>query len=230
MIDQSALFKLTYGLYIVCTGSRKKGNGFICNTLFQVTAEPPKFAICCSKNNHSAKMIEEFGVLTATILEEDTPTELFTTFGYKSGREADKLKGMKVMYKETGAPIVLNSGIAYMEIKVTDKVDVGSHLMFIGTLVNAEVLAEDKNPITYDYYHKVKKALAPKNAPTYIGKPSEKQDSPNSSASSDYKKYICLNCNYIYDEAKEGIRFRDLPDDWECPVCGSPKSDFEELK
>jgi flavin reductase (DIM6/NTAB) family NADH-FMN oxidoreductase RutF/rubredoxin len=229
MIDQNALFKITYGLYIVCTGDKKRGNGFISNTVFQVTAVPPKFVICCSKNNYSAELIEKFKVLSVTILAEDTPTEIFSTFGYKSGRDTDKLKKMKVIYGKTGVPIVLNSGIAYLEMTVIDKVDVGTHWMFICNLEHAESLDANKEPITYDYYHKVKKGLAPKNAPTYIGEKIEKQYGSNSNNMAGYKKYICLNCNYIYDEAKEGIRFEDLPDEWECPVCGSPKSDFEEL-
>ena len=43
------------------------------------------------------------------------------------------------------------------------------------------------------------------------------------------KKYRCIICGYIYDEAKEKVKFEDLPDDWTCPLCGSPKSAFEEV-
>ncbi|MBQ8180119.1 MAG: rubredoxin [Candidatus Methanomethylophilaceae archaeon] len=39
-------------------------------------------------------------------------------------------------------------------------------------------------------------------------------------------KYRCSMCGYIYDEEKEGVAFADLPDDWICPVCGEPKSEF----
>ncbi len=39
-------------------------------------------------------------------------------------------------------------------------------------------------------------------------------------------KYVCGTCGYIYDEAKEDVKFEDLPDDWVCPVCGDPKSEF----
>lgn len=44
------------------------------------------------------------------------------------------------------------------------------------------------------------------------------------------KKYRCLMCGYIYDEAKEGAKFADLPDSWTCPMCGVPKSMFEEIE
>ncbi|HIS38108.1 MAG TPA: rubredoxin [Candidatus Onthousia faecavium] len=44
------------------------------------------------------------------------------------------------------------------------------------------------------------------------------------------KKYRCTICGYIYDEAKEKVKFEDLPDDWKCPLCGAPKNLFEEIK
>ncbi len=44
------------------------------------------------------------------------------------------------------------------------------------------------------------------------------------------KKYKCTICGYIYDDAKEKIKFEDLPDDWKCPICGAPKAVFEEIK
>ena len=44
------------------------------------------------------------------------------------------------------------------------------------------------------------------------------------------KKYRCTICGYIYDDAKEKVKFEDLPDDWKCPTCGAPKSLFEEVK
>ena len=43
------------------------------------------------------------------------------------------------------------------------------------------------------------------------------------------KKYRCTICGHIYDEAVEGVKFADLPDDWKCPLCGAPKSLFEEV-
>ena len=39
-------------------------------------------------------------------------------------------------------------------------------------------------------------------------------------------KYRCNTCGYIYDEDEEGVSFADLPDDWICPICGEPKSEF----
>ena len=43
-------------------------------------------------------------------------------------------------------------------------------------------------------------------------------------------RYKCSICNYIYDEDIEGVKFEELPDDWKCPVCFSPKALFEKIE
>ncbi len=225
MINFEALFKVSYGLYLVCSGDKNKGNGYISNTFFQVTAEPAKFAACCNKNNYTTELIQKYGAFSVSIINQDTPPEMIGTFGYKSGRDIDKMAGFNIKYSDTGVPIVLDSSIAWLEFKVVQTVDVGTHLMFIGELINAELIDESKDPLTYLYYRQVKKGVAPKNAPTYIDKSRLNVNSKDSSL----KKYKCLACGYIYDEADEDIKFKDLPDDWLCPVCGSEKSDFVEI-
>lgn len=48
-------------------------------------------------------------------------------------------------------------------------------------------------------------------------------------------RYVCTICGYVYDPeqgdpdngVEPGTKFSDLPDDWECPVCGASKDDFE---
>ena len=72
MINFEALFKISYGLYIVCSGDKTKGNGFISNTVFQVTAEPARFAACCNKNNYTAEFIQKTGVFSVSVLHQDT--------------------------------------------------------------------------------------------------------------------------------------------------------------
>jgi flavin reductase (DIM6/NTAB) family NADH-FMN oxidoreductase RutF/rubredoxin len=224
MINFEALFKISYGLFIVTSGDKNSGNGFISNTIFQVTSEPIKFAACCNKDNFTAAMIMNTGSFAVSVLHEETSPEIFGRFGYKSGRDTDKLAGMKVIYGETGVPIVLNDCIAYLEFKVTQTTDVGSHLIFIGELVQSEIIDDIREPITYQFYRQVKKGVAPKNAPTYIDKSKlEKQKQ-----ASQGKKYKCGACGYVYDESIEKKKFSDLPDDWVCPVCGSEKTEFYE--
>jgi flavin reductase (DIM6/NTAB) family NADH-FMN oxidoreductase RutF/rubredoxin len=225
MIDYEVLFKISYGLYIVCSGSKERGNGYISNTVFQVTSEPPHFATCCNKENHTAGLIQTSGVFSVSVLHIDTGPDTIGTFGYKSGSDTDKLKGKLIRYGETGAPIVLTDTIAFMEFRVTETIDVGTHLMFIGKLVHSEILDDDAEPLTYQYYRDVKKGSAPKNAPTYIDRSKLVKSGPGWK----YARYECPTCGYIYDEEKEGVRFEELPDNWVCPDCGERKSEFIKL-
>lgn len=225
MINFEALFKVTYGLYIVSSGDKNKGNGYISNTVFQVTAEPPTFAACCNKDNYTVDFIKKHSAFSVSVLEQDASSDIVGKFGYKSGKDMDKMAGTEITYGETGVPIVLNNCIAYMEFKVIDTVDVGTHLMFIGELVSSTLLDETKDPLTYLYYRKVKKGLSPKNAPTYI-EPSKLETKEPAVGS---KKFQCPTCGYIYDEAEEGVKFEDLPDDWVCPACDEAKSEFYEI-
>ncbi|NTW32836.1 MAG: High molecular weight rubredoxin [Bacteroidetes bacterium] len=225
MINFEALFKISYGLYIVCSGDKNKGNGFISNTVFQVTAEPAKFAACCHKNNLTAEFIKKYQAFSVSILEQNATSEIISKFGYKSGNDVDKMSGAIVKYGDTGVPVVLNDSLAFFECKVVETIDVGTHLMFIGELISAEIIDDTKEPLTYSYYRQAKKGVAPKNAPTYIDK--SKLETKAKSTSS--KKYKCATCGYIYDEATENVKFEDLPSNWVCPLCGTEKSDFFEI-
>jgi flavin reductase (DIM6/NTAB) family NADH-FMN oxidoreductase RutF/rubredoxin len=193
--------------------------------VFQVTADPPQFVVCCNKNNFTAGFIEKSGCFSVSILEKETASDIMGRFGFKSGRDFDKMEGMSLRYGQTGVPIVLNATIAFLECKVVQTFDVGTHLMFVGDLVQAALLEGTKEPLTYLYYRQVKKGNAPKNAPTYIDK--SKLEKPKTGDI--YKKYKCAACGFIYDEEKENVKFSELPDNWICPVCGSEKSDFIEV-
>jgi flavin reductase (DIM6/NTAB) family NADH-FMN oxidoreductase RutF/rubredoxin len=225
MINFEALFKISYGLYIVSSGSNKYGNGFISNTVFQITSEPPRFAACCHKDNHTAGVIRSSGHFSVSVLHSETAAALIGTFGYKSGKDINKMEGLDLTYGETGVPVVLNEAIAFLECRVVETYDVGTHLMFIGELIQADVLDDGKEPLTYLHYRKVKKGVAPRNAPTYV----DKSKLGKKIAEEEFARYECAACGYIYDEEQEGKRFEDLPDDWICPVCGSEKDDFYKL-
>jgi flavin reductase (DIM6/NTAB) family NADH-FMN oxidoreductase RutF/rubredoxin len=225
MIDFEAFYKITYGLFIVSSGDTVKGNGFISNTVFQVTAEPPQFAVACNKKNFTAGLITQKKAFSVSILEQDTSPDILGRFGFKSGRDFDKLEGMSVKYGETGVPIVLNASIAYFECILVNTIDTGTHLIFIGELVQSVLLDKSKDPLTYLYYRQVRKGSAPANAPTYIDK--TKLDAARQAGT--FKKYKCTACGYVYDEEKETVKFSELPDSWVCPVCGSEKSDFIEV-
>lgn len=225
MIDFEALFTISYGLYIVCSGNENRGNGFISNTVFQVTSDPAKFAACCNKKNYTAEFIQESGVFSVSVLNVDASPELLGKFGYQSGRDTDKLKGLSVKYGTTGVPMVMNDSVALLEFRVVQTIDAGTHLIFIGELINAEVLDAAREPMTYLYYRQIRKGIAPKNAPTYIDKLKIGELSGNLLI----KKFKCPVCGYIYNDGVENVKFENLPKNWICPICGCEKSDFIEI-
>jgi flavin reductase (DIM6/NTAB) family NADH-FMN oxidoreductase RutF/rubredoxin len=225
MINFEALFKISYGLFIVSAGNKDKGNGFISNTVFQVTSEPAKFAVCCNKNNFTAGFIQNSEAFAVSVLTNDSSSGIFGRFGYNSGKDMDKMEGMQIKYGVTNVPIVLNESIAYLECKLVDTFDVGTHLLFIGELLQAEILDNTAAPLTYLYYRETKKGVAPKNAPTYVDKSKLEIKAQNTSS----KKYKCSACGYEYDATKDNKGFSDLPEDWVCPGCGAEKDDFIEI-
>jgi len=229
MINFEAFYKISYGLYVVTSGKDGKSNGFISNAVFQVTSEPPQFAVCCNKENYSAEIIKETGAYAFSVLRQEAGSDVIGTFGYRSGRDMDKLEKFDTFMGETGVPIVTNDMVAYFECKVNQTIDVGTHLIFVGEVKAAEIFS-DEDPITYAYYRNVKKGLAPKNAPTYIDRSKFDKKKPKVEA----VKYKCSACGYIYDPEtgdkdngiEPGTKFEDLPDEWVCPVCGAEKEDF----
>lgn len=233
-MNYEAFFKISYGLYIVSSKRGDKRNGYISNSVFQVTAEPPQIAVTCNKDNLSAEIIEASQVFSISVLSEQASTEIIGLFGYKSGKDTDKFKDIAWTDGEAGVPVVTQDSIATFECKVTQTFDVGTHLIFIGEVIETDLLVEEGDPLTYAYYRSVKKGVAPKNAPTYIDKSKLLTKSEAKPAG---KKYECQVCGHIYDPAvgdpaagiAPGTAFEDIPEDWVCPVCGTRESDFIEI-
>lgn len=228
-MNLKALHKLGYGMYVVSSRKGARLNGQIANTVFQITSEPPTIAVSINKNNLTHQFITESKVFTASVLCQDTPLSFIGHFGFKSGRDIDKFDGINYKIGKTQAPVAIDNAVAYMEAKVTQEVDVGTHTIFIGEIVDADVLTEEVC-MTYDYYHQVKRGTTPKTAPVYIEeKKVEAIKAP---------KYRCTVCGYIYDPElgdpdggiKPGTPFEELPDDWVCPVCGAAKRQFEKIE
>jgi flavin reductase (DIM6/NTAB) family NADH-FMN oxidoreductase RutF/rubredoxin len=236
-MDLKALYLCSYGLYVVCSNSDGKFNGQIVNTVFQVTAEPPRIAVSLNKENLTHQYLTESRVFSASILSREATMPFIGTWGFKSGRDTDKFKNARFKIGTTGAPILLDYTLAYLEAEVEQAIDVATHTVFIGRLVEAEVVSKGR-PLTYADYHEIKKGKTPKKAATYI-----KEDNSSTSAGAKEgkmagaKKYKCTVCGYIYDPEKgdpdggidPGTEFADLPDDWVCPVCGVSKDQFEPL-
>ncbi|MBI4835213.1 MAG: flavin reductase [Planctomycetes bacterium] len=232
-MNPKALHKIGYGMYIVSSRKGDSFNGQIANTVFQITSEPPTIAVSIHKKNLTHEYISESNVFTVSVLNKDTPIKLIGTFGFKSGRDLDKFEGVKTKTGVTGVPIVLDNTLAYLEAEVIKSVDVVTHTVFIGKVVNAEVI-QDEEGMTYCYYHEVKKGKAPSTAPTYVA---AVDNAPKQKEGTKMDKYVCKVCGYIYDPEKgdpdsgikPGTAFQNIPDDWVCPVCGVGKSEFEKV-
>jgi len=168
-MELSALHKLGYGMYIIGSYMGDKLNGQVANTVFQITSEPPTVAVSINKSNLTHEYIEASKVFSASILHQETPLPYIGNFGFKSGRDVDKLKGVNYRTGKTKAPVFTDHATAYLEAEVIQGVDVGTHTIFIGRIVTAEVLTED-TCMTYEYYYQVKRGTTPKTAPSYIAR------------------------------------------------------------
>ncbi len=166
-MNTRALHKLSYGIYVVTSTNDGRLNGQIANTVIQVTAEPPTIAVSINRNNLTWEFIKSSGVFAVSALCEDTPLTFIGRFGFHSGRETDKFEGIEYRLGETGAPIVLNNAVAFLEARVTQEMDVGTHTIFIGQVVDADII-NDKTCMTYEHYHQIKGGKTPRAAATYI--------------------------------------------------------------
>jgi rubredoxin/flavin reductase (DIM6/NTAB) family NADH-FMN oxidoreductase RutF len=225
-MDLETLHYLTYGLFVVSSAKENKMNCQIANTVIQICSNPQIISAVINKNNLTHEYISASKVFTASILSIDTPIKFIGSLGFKSGRDTDKFADIKYKTGTTKAPVVLDYSLGYLEAEVINQVDVYTHTIFLGQVVNAEKISTGE-PITYAYYQQVKRGTTPKTAPSYIAENKEEKIIMD--------KYECGVCGYIYDPekgdsdggVKPGTRFEDLPDDWTCPVCGASKDQFK---
>ncbi|MEM0330225.1 MAG: flavin reductase family protein [Archaeoglobaceae archaeon] len=166
-MNLSALYKISYGLYIVSSVKENSYAGQIANTVFQVTSEPPKIAVCLNKKNATHEFVKSSKVFGVSVLEKETPMQFIGKFGFKSSREVNKFENVKFKIGKTGVPLVLDHSVAILEAEVKEECDVGTHTLFIGELIDAEVLS-DAEVMTYAHYHFIKGGKAPKTATVYI--------------------------------------------------------------
>ena len=165
-MDAKALYLISYGMYIICSKKGDKINGQTANSVVQVASEPPIISVCINKQNLTHEFIKESKVFTASVLAQTAPLKLIGGFGFKSGRDVNKFEGVNYKLGQSGAPVILDGTLGYLEARVIDSVDAKTHTIFVGELVGAEVLAEGE-PMTYAYYHLVKRGTTPKSAPSF---------------------------------------------------------------
>lgn len=233
-MDNSTFFKISYGLYIVSSRDGNNYNGHVSNTVFQVTADPPKFAVATHKDNLTTEYIRKSGVFSVSILQRNVDLEFLGPWGFKSGKSIDKFRGTNFKTGKTGVPILLDKTVAWIECEVRDVFDTGTHMLFIGQAVDAGIIDSNAEVLTYSYYRDVIKGLSPEKAPTYSGDKLEKSANAEPAKKEKPRRYQCMICGFIYDPEegdpdsgiKPGTAFEDIPDDWYCPVCGVSKKDF----
>jgi len=227
-LNLEALRDITYGMYVVASRKGNKFNAQIANTVFQITSQPPTIAVSINKKNLTHEFISDGKVFTASSLCEETPLPFIGRFGFKSGRDGNKLEGVNYKIGVTGAPIVIDNATSYVEARVIGQTDVGTHTVFVGEIVAADVLMK-KACMTYGYYQTIKRGTTPQTAPTFIQKKVEAKPA--------LARWRCLVCGWIYDpekgdpdgDIKPGVAFEALPENYRCPICGAPKSQFEKL-
>ena len=198
--DLTALFKIGYGLYVVTSNDGAKDNGLIVNTVSQVTNTPNRIAVCINKTNYSHHVIKQTGIMNVNCLSVDAPFDVFKRFGFQSGRTADKFEGMTKLYSDNGLVFLPNYINSFFSLKVEDYVDLDTHGMFICSVTESRVISK-RDTMTYTYYQN---NVKPK--PEATGK----------------KGYVCKVCGFVYEGDV-------LPDDYICPLCKHPASDFEPL-
>ena len=166
-MNMVGLKKLSYGMFVVSSKLKEKINGQIANTVIQVSAKPPKVVVAINKGNLTHEYISESKVFSVSILSTETPVKIIGLFGFRTGREVNKFEKVKYRKGITGCPILLQYTVAYLEVKVLEEIDVGTHTLFVGEVIDSGILGEDF-PRTYEYYQKELKGKAPERVPTYM--------------------------------------------------------------
>ncbi len=203
-MDTTALFKLTYGLFIAGCSTSKYTNACVVNTAIQTTSTPNTMSVTMLKTNLTTDLICEKGSLTISVIGRDTPLETIHNFGMGSGRERNKFANYAYELDTQDNPYITEDMLAIISLKVTQQLDLGTHIMFLCDVIDCETLS-DTPPMTYADYRTLK-----------LG--------GSLTASTEPKKaYTCSVCHYVYDGE---VPFEDLPDDWVCPLCGQGKSVF----
>ena len=216
-LKNEILFKMTYGMYAIGVKDDKKPSACIVNTVTQATNQPNTVTVSMNHDNYSCSCIKDSGIFTVSVLSEDTSGSVIGALGFTSGRNTDKLANVKHKVLAEGVPVIKENICCWFLCKVIGSMETPTHTIFLGEIVAGSDKASGV-PMTYDYYHRVIKGKAPKNAPTY-----QKEEAV--SDGNDGESWICTVCGYVYNDPD--VSFEDLPDDWVCPICGMPKSAFK---
>lgn len=236
-IDTKAFHKISYGLYVIGSALDGKYNGQIANTVFQISSDPATIAISINKKNLTNQFIKDGRFFSVSVLAKDTPLSFIGNFGFKSGRDVDKFENVSFKLALNGTPVPTENIVSFLEAEVINILEVETHTIFIGRVTNAEVLS-NAEPMTYSYYHLVKKGSVPTTAPLTASQEEEKNNVSNKSEEEKMNKYECSVCGYVYDPVvgdpdsgvAPGTAFESIPEGWVCPICGAEKGQFQPVE
>ena len=205
-MDQKAMFKLSYGLFVLTAREGQKDNGCIINTAIQAASAPSQISICVNKANYTHDMIMRTGAFNVSVISKKAVFDLFKHFGFQSGKDVDKFADFAGCSRADNGILYVTEGTnAYFSVKVDKSLDLGSHTMFAGEITDMEVL-DPAGSATYEYYFE---NIKPK--PQAVGKTDDGQT-----------VWRCTICGYEYVG-------EELPADFICPLCKHPASDFEKV-
>ena len=214
-MTSDVLGTLTYGMYAIGVKCGDKVSACIVNTVQQVASNPNIISVSMSHNNYSNECIRKEGIFTVSVLSEDTSGAVIGALGFSSGRDSDKLKNISYRVLAEGVPVVRENICCWFLCKVVGSAETRSHTVFLAEVVAGSDSVQGK-PMTYEYYHRVIKGRAPKNAPTY------REEKPKRESNSE--NWVCTICGYVYNDPL--VPFEELPENWICPICGAPKTSF----
>ena len=202
-VDSASMYRLSYGLFVLCAKDSSKDNGCIINTAAQITSSPLKISITVSKANFTHDMIVKTKEFTVSILDVSAPFRIFEQFGFHTGSNTDKFADCTYAERAAnGIRFIPEHTNCVISAKVLNFYDCGSHSLFVADVTEAFLLS-DLPSVTYKYYFDFIKP---------------KQQAPKESK----KGYVCKICGYVF----EGD---NLPSDFICPLCKHGAHDFEML-
>ena len=202
-LDPTALFTLSYGLYVLTAREGDRDLGCIGNTVTQLTENPTRIAVSVNKQNFTNEVIQRTGVFNVSVLTEAAPMDLFRHFGFQSGRDVDKFAGRTDPVSENGLRYIGGPANALISGKVEQAIDCGTHMLYIALVTEARKLSDAPSMTNAYYFANVKPRPQPKPA----------QEKPR-------RGFVCRICGYFY----EGD---ELPPDFICPLCKHGAADFE---
>ena len=196
------MFKITYGLYLLCAKDGEKDNACVINTFAQQTSAPETFSVTVNKQNLTTDMLKNSGKCAVAILSDKANFDLIKRFGMQSGKTADKFDGIESELTPAGVRVPKTNGVlGYFELEVVKTYDMGTHVMFVLAPTSNKAFVEDGEALTYAYYQSNVKPR-----PQVVG---------------NKEKWVCKICGYVHEGP--------LPADFICPLCKHPASDFERV-